>query len=183
MPESKTPETRSKFQVLIHGSLEDVWHEITRTDSPIPAFFNSRMDAPNLVPGARIAMRSSQDKYTGVVGEILEFDPPRRFAHTFKFTNFDDPACRVIYDLEQVEGGVQFTLTITDLPLGTKTAKQMVQGGKLIVNTLKSCIETGRPSLGTRLLFVLFALLAPLSPKRCLSENWPVTGDEEGASS
>ena len=77
MPDSKTPEipdTRAKFQVLIQGALEDVWHEITRTDSPIPAFFNSRMDAPNLTPGAPFAMRSSRDKYTGVVGKILEFD-------------------------------------------------------------------------------------------------------------
>ena len=170
------PESQPKlFRVLIRGSLEDVWNEITRTDDePIAAFFNTRMDVGRLAPGSKLAMRTRDGAYTGVVGEILEFEPMTRFAHTFRFTNFDDPECKVIFDLEEVEGGVQFTMTIEDLPEGTRTAKQMVQGGTLIVNTLKSVIETGKPSFGTRCLFVLFRLLQPFSPKRSRSENWPV---------
>ncbi|MHC5065692.1 MAG: SRPBCC domain-containing protein, partial [Planctomycetota bacterium] len=159
------------FRVTIEASIEDVWHEITRTDQPIPAFFNTRMDVGKLAAGSRIAMRSPDGKYTGVVGEILVYDPPRRFSHTFKFTNYDDPYCTVIYDLEEVEGGVQFTLTLEDLPVGTKSAKQMLQGGKMIVNTLKSVVETGKPSFGTRMLFVLFKVLQPITPKKCLSQH------------
>ena len=134
------------------------------------------MHVGTLAKGSRLAMRTPDGKYTGVVGEILEFDPPRRFAHTFRFTNYDDAPCKVIYTLEEVSGGVQFTLEITDLPIDTKTAKQMIQGGKMIVNTLKSVIETGRPSFGTRMLFVLFKVLQPMSPKKCRSEHWPVDG-------
>jgi len=164
------------FRVLIDGSLPDVWNEITRTDAPIPAFFNSRMDVDTLQAGARLAMRTPDGKYTNVVGEIVEFVPMKRFAHTFRFTNYDDPECKVIYDLDVVEGGVQFTLTIEELPAGTRTAKQMTQGGTMIVNTLKAVIETGRPSFGIRMLYVLFKLMAPFSPKRCRSEHWPVSG-------
>lgn len=163
------------FRVLIQGTLDEVWNEITKTDEPIACFFNARMDVGGtLRPGARIAMRTPDGKYTGVVGEILEYDPPRRFAHTFKFTSLDDPECTVIYELEPVEGGVQFTLTIEDLPDGTKTAKQMTRGGTMIVNTLKSVIETGKPSFGTRMLFVLFKVLGPLTPAKSKSEHWPV---------
>lgn len=165
------------FRVTIASTIDAVWHEITKTDEPIPAFFNSQMHVGRLVAGSRLAMRTPDGKYTGVVGEILEFDPPRRFAHTFQFTNLDDPPCQVIYTLEEVSGGVQFTLEIADLPVGTKTAKQMLQGGKMIVNTLKSVMETGKPSFGTRMLFVLFKLLQPMSPKKCLSANWPVGDD------
>ena len=165
------------FRVVINASLEEVWHEITRTDEPIPAFFNSRMDVGAMRAGSRLAMRSPDGKYTGVVGEILEVEPMKRFAHTFRFTAYDDPECKVIYDLEQVEGGVQFTLTIEDLPTGTKTAKQMIQGGTMIVNTLKSVMETGRPSFGVRMLYVLFKLMAPLTPGKCKSEHWPVNGE------
>ena len=168
-------ETRAKFRVFIRGTIDAVWHEITRTYSPIPAFFNSQMHTTTLAPGARIAMRTPNAKYTGVVGEVLEFDPPTRFVHTFRFTNYDDPECTMIFDLEEADGGVQFTLTIADLPVGTKSAKQMLQGGTLICNTLKSVIETGRPSRGTRMLLVLFKVMTPLSPKKCLSTNWPVT--------
>ena len=174
MPSEKN-ETLSMFRVTIDSTVEAVWDEITKTDEPIPAFFNSRMDVGRLAAGSRLAMRTADGKYTGVVGEILEFDPPRRFAHTFQFTNFDDPPCKVIYTLEPVAGGVQFTLEIADLPVGTKTAKQMLQGGKMIVNTLKSVMETGKPSFGTRVLFVLFKLLQPMSPKKCRSEHWPVS--------
>lgn len=162
------------FRVLIQGSIQDVWDEITRTDAPIACFFNSRMEVGRLEPGAKLAMRTPDGKYTGVVGEILEFRPPHRFSHTFQFTNFDDPPCKVSYDLEELAEGVQFTLTIEDLTPGTKSAKQMLQGGKLIVNTLRSVIESGRPSLGTRALYTLFKVMQPFSPKRCKSENWPV---------
>lgn len=172
--------TSATFRVVIAGSIEAVWEEITRTDAPIAAFFNSRMDVGGrLAPGSRIAMRSADGRYTGVVGEILELDPPRRFAHTFRFTNHDDPECVVTYDLDEVRGGVAFTLTVSDLTPGTKSAKQMLSGGKMIVNTLKAVIENGKPGIGTRLLFGVFALTAPFTPKRCLSENWPVhAGDE-----
>lgn len=89
MPKTGAP--TSKFRVLINGTIEDVWQEITRTDAPIAAFFNSTMHVARLAPGSKLAMRTPDGKYTGVVGEITEFDPPRRFAHTFKFTNYDDP--------------------------------------------------------------------------------------------
>ncbi|MFT5058435.1 MAG: hypothetical protein ACI89E_001208 [Planctomycetota bacterium] len=44
---------------------------------------------------------------------------------------------------------------------------------------MKAVIETGRPTLGIRLLDVMFKLMAPLSPKRCLSTNWRIDGDWE----
>ncbi len=166
--------TRAMFKVHIKGTIDAVWHEITRTDSPIPAFFNTQMHTRSLETGSKIAMRTRNGKYTGVVGEVLEIDPPHRWVHTFKFTNYDDPACVVAYDLVEADGGVDFTLTISDLPVGTKTAKQMLQGGVMIAGTLKSVIETGKPSFGTRLLFILFKLMEPMSPKKCKSEHWPI---------
>ena len=71
MPEIKP----SMFRVLISGSITDVWNEITRTDAPIAAFFNNRMDVGALAPGSRLAMRTHDGRYTGVVGEILEVGP------------------------------------------------------------------------------------------------------------
>ncbi len=167
------PDERQKvFRIFIKGSIHDVWREITRTDAPISCFFNSRMDTPMLEAGSKLAMRTPDGRNTGVVGEILECRPPTRFSHTFKFTRYDDAPCRVTYDLREENGWTEFTLTIDDLPLGTKTAKDMVQGGPMITNILKRVIETGRPSLGIRFLFWLFGLF-PI-PARCRSEHWPV---------
>jgi len=169
---AETSATQALFRIHIRGSLQEVWDEITRTDDVIPCFFNMRMHAARLAKGAKLQMRTKSEKYVGVVGEVLEWDPPRRFAHTFRFTQMDDPPCRVTYELVEKDGGVEFTLRISELVPGTKSAKQMVQGATLILNTLKSVIETGKPSFGTRALFVLFALLEPLTPKRCRVENW-----------
>jgi len=164
---------RAVFKIHIAGSIQAVWKEITKTDEVQKSFFNTRMDTPGLEPGAPIRMRSPDGKYTGVVGDVVEFEPPHRFSHTFRFTNYDDPPCKVTYELKEASGGVDFTLTIDDMPAGTKTAKQMTQGGAMIVKTLKAVIETGRPTFGIRMLYVLFKLMAPFTPKKCLSKNWP----------
>lgn len=164
---------RAVFKILIKGSIQEVWREITKTNEAQGCMFNMQLHTLGLKLGALIRMRTKNAKYTGVVGEVIEFDPPRRYSHTFRFTNFNDPPCKVIYDLKEVSGGVEFTLTCDDIPKGTKTAKQMVPGGKLIVNTLKAIVETGKPSLGTRMLFVMFKLMEPFSPKSTRTENWP----------
>ena len=94
--------------------------------------------------------------------------------HTFRFTSHDDPPCRVVYELVPKSGGTEFIMTLHDLPSGTKTAKQMKQGGSMICNVLKSMVEKGKPGLGTRLLYALFAALEPLQPKKTRTENWPL---------
>lgn len=165
---------RAVFKVFIRGSIDAVWREITKTDEVQPCMFNMRLHTPGLKPGAPVRMRTKNGKYTGVVGDVLEFDPPRKYSHTFKFTNYDDPPCTVIYELKEVTGGVEFTMTLDDMPKGTKTAKQMVQGGQMIVNTLKAVVETGKPPLGTRMLYAMFSLMEPMSPKATRSENWPM---------
>ncbi len=169
------PDDRKRvFKVIINAPIHDVWMEITRTDAPIACFFNSRMHAPTLQAGSKLAMRTPSGRYTGVVGTILECIPPTRFSHTFRFTNYDDPECTVTYELKDAAGKTEFTLIIDELPLGTKSAKQMVQGGTMIVSTLKRVMETGRPSLGVRLLYTLFKIMEPMTPAKCRSERWPV---------
>jgi uncharacterized protein YndB with AHSA1/START domain len=163
------------FKIFIKGSINDVWREITKTDKPQECMFNMRLDTDGLKPGGQIRMRTRSGKYTGVVGEVLEFQPPSRYVHTFRFTQYDDPPCTVIHELKEVAGGVEYTLTHENMPYGTKTEKQMNQGGGMICNTLKAVVESGRPSFGIRLLYRLFKLLEPLTPKKCRSENWPLS--------
>lgn len=165
---------RQVFKVFIRGTVEAVWREITKTDSAQQCFFDNVLHTPGLKPGAPIRMRSKNGKYTAVAGEVLEFDPPHRYALTFRFTQYDDPPCKVIHELKPVEGGVEYLLILENVPKGTKTEKDMMGGGKMIVDTLKAIVETGRPSFGVRLLYRLFPLFALFSPKRCRSEHWPL---------
>lgn len=167
-------------RVVIRGRIEDVWREITRTDAPQLAFFGAQMRYRALSPGSPVQMRTPDGKYTSVVGEILEVRAPHRFSHTMKFTAHDDPYCKVTYELREVEGGVEFTLISEDVPVGTKTAKDMTRGGDFIVKTLREVIETGRPALGTRLLYRVFGMLAFTTPAKCRSEHWPMEEARNG---
>ena len=161
-------------KIHIRGRIEDVWREITKTDEPQLAFFGAQMFRLSLGAGSPVQMRTPDGKYTSVVGEILEVDPPHRFSHTMKFTAYDDPYCTVTYILEPKGDGVDFTLISEGVPANTKTAKAMTRGGDFIVKTLKQIVETGKPALGTRMIYAMFGLLAFTTPARCRSDRWPL---------
>lgn len=165
---------RIVFKIFIRGTIEQVWREITKTDEPQQCFFNNMLHTTGLKIGAPIRMRSPNGKYTAAVGDVLEFDPPRRYAISFRFTSYDDPPCQVIHELKEVPGGVEYQLTLENVPPGSKTERDMRHGGTMIIHSLKAIVENGRPSFGTRMLFVLFKLMEPFTPKRARSENWPL---------
>ena len=126
-----TETERALFKIHIRGTIDEVWRQIAKTDEPQECFFNMYMDTPDgeLGVGKPIRMRSKSRKYTGAVGEVLEFDPPHRFAHTFKFTHLDDPDCTVIYELEESDGGVDFKMILENLPVSNSfSASRMISG-------------------------------------------------------
>jgi uncharacterized protein YndB with AHSA1/START domain len=170
MPET----TKQLFRVTIRASIEDVWETLTKEGEPLPFFFGSVLHTTGLVPGAPIRMRTPDNKYTGVVGEVLEFDPPYRYSHTFRFTSLDDPPCKVTYELREVAGGVEMTLISEQVPVGTKTEKYMAGGGKFITQTLQSLVETGRPHFKSRMILRMIRLTQWTTPRKCLSTNWPL---------
>ncbi len=160
------------FKTRIRGSVEDVWREITKTNEVQGVMFNMKLES-SLQVGERAHYLSPDGKYTGIVGEVLEFDAPRRYAHSFKFTNYEEPGCHVLHEVEDGgDGEVEYRMTCTEMVPDTKTTKQMTQGGDMIVKNLKALVETGKLPFGTRMLYGVFALTAPLSPKKTLTENW-----------
>jgi uncharacterized protein YndB with AHSA1/START domain len=165
---------RAVFRVVIDGSQQAIFEELTNLDRPLGAIFNSRMATTGLKRGGRIQMRTVSGKYTIVDGDVLEYDPPHRFSHTHRFTSLDDPVVIVTYELKPVTGGIEVTLTVDDVPIGTKTAKEMQRGGDFILKNLKSIVETGKPPLGTRLMYAMFGAMEFVLPARCKSAHWPI---------
>ncbi|MDH4047510.1 MAG: SRPBCC domain-containing protein [Gammaproteobacteria bacterium] len=165
---------KSYYRVVIRAPIHKVWAELTRTDAVLPFFFNSVCHTTRLGVDAPVRMRSKDGKYTAVVGKVLEFEPPHRYSHTFRFTSFEDPPCIIRYVLKEVDGDTEFTLINENVPAGTQTEKYMTQGGPFIVENLKSVVETGKPTIGGRFALFMMGLTAPFTPKRCRSENWPL---------
>jgi len=160
--------------IVIAGSQQAVWRELTKQGEPQAAVFNAWLHAQALVPGNAIQMRTASGNKVIVIGEVIEFDPPNRFVHSFRFTQFDDPACIVTYELKSVPGGVEVTLIVDNLPVQTSTAKSMTRGSRQILDTLKEVVESGRPKLSTRIMYAVFDKLEFVLPKRCDAERWPL---------
>lgn len=167
---------KAVFRIVIAGTMEAVFRELTKTGEPQGAVFNSMLtlDAPGLVRGRKMQMRTVSGRHAVVIGEVLEHEAPTRFAHTHRFTQRDDPFCTVVYDIRKVEGGVEVTLTVENIPVGTKTETEMRRGGNFILKNLKAIVETGRPPLGSRLMYTMFGALEFVLPARTKSENWPL---------
>lgn len=166
--------TKAVFRIVINGTIEAVWHELTKQGEPQAAVFNAWLTAQSLAVGNTVQMRTGSGKKVLVVGKVTAFEPPHRFAHTFRFTQHDDPECEVIYELKQLPAGVECTLVVDRMPVGTKTAKSMQDGGTMIVNALKQVVEQGNVKWGTRVLYWLMARMEFVLPARTDARNWPL---------
>jgi uncharacterized protein YndB with AHSA1/START domain len=163
------------FRIVVNADIQRVWRELTKSGEAQGAIFNAWLHTRGgLVPGAALQMKTGSGRHTLVVGDVLECDPPHRFVHTHRFTQYDDPVCQVAYELKPVAGGVEVTLRVTGIADGSKTAKDMASGGTMIVNTLKAICETGRPAVGTRLMYLMFKHMEWVLPARTKSEHWPL---------
>lgn len=176
MANSSAVETSQKqvHQIFINAPIQKVWDALTAEGEVLPFFFNSVLHTTTLAPGAPVRMRTKDEKYTGVVGEVLELNAPYLYSMTFKFTNFDDPTCKVTHNLEEKDGGTQYTLTSEKFTPGSKTQKQMKQGGDFIAKTLKGCVETGKPPFSSKLLLTMIGMFSIFTPKKCKTEYWPL---------
>lgn len=162
------------YKVLIRAPIDTVWSELINTTSPRPFFWNSSWDTRAIAAGNAYRMLSADKRTVGVVGEILEMDPPNRLVTSFRLTNLDDPHSRVIYELTETEEGTEFVLITEQVLAGSKSEKSMADGSKFIVENFKAYVETGKVTFGARMMLGFFSLMAPLAPKSMRAEKWPL---------
>jgi uncharacterized protein YndB with AHSA1/START domain len=165
------------FRIFIKADIQRVWRELTKQGEAQGAIFNAWLHTPGVLQaGVPMQMRTGSGKHVIVQGAVEVFEPPYRFVHTHRFTQYDDPVCRVSYELKPVGDGVEVTLKVSGMPSNTGTAKSMKSGGHRILATLKAICETGRPSLGTRLMYRMFDKMEFVLPERTKTEHWPLQG-------
>ena len=173
MPDKKFAD-RAIYKVMIKAPIETVWSELVRKSAPRPFFWNSSWDAREMSPGNAYRMISNGGKTVAVVGEILEMDPPHRLVHSFRLTSLDDPPSTVTYTLKQVAGGTEFCLITENIVAGSKSEKSMADGSRFIVENFKAFVETGKVTLGARIMLAMFAVMAPLTPRSMSADKWPL---------
>jgi len=163
------------FRIFIKADIQRVWRELTKQGEAQGAVFNAWLHSTGtLGAGVPMQMRTGTGRHVIVDGSVEIFEPPHRFVHTHRFTQFDDPVCRVSYELKPMGSGVEVTLRVLDLPSGTRTAKSMASGGTRILATLQAICETGQPPMGARLMYWVFDHMEFVLPARTKSEHWPL---------
>jgi uncharacterized protein YndB with AHSA1/START domain len=144
-PEKFQPKT--VYVIYIATTPEKVWQALTSTEFTERFFFGRAVEIEPKVGGS-FAMRMPDGRFD-IKGKVIEWDPPRRLSLTWEvaFEEFRElPESLVTYDIEPMGGSVKLTMTeahrwdVTDAILAGGR-----QGWPLILSSLKSVLETGKP--------------------------------------
>lgn len=173
-PTSDTPRVH-RNQTFIKAPVETVWSILVATDTPLPFFFGAICDTRDgLRVGARMRMVSANRKIAMVVGEVLAFEPPHLYAHTFRMTHIDEGPATVTYRLTPENDGTRFELTIEHAPAGGKLEKEMLGAQSFIGTNLRALAETGRPAFSGRMVGLLGPVFGIMAKRSQRIGNWPL---------
>lgn len=162
-------------RTFIEAPIETVWSTLVKTDAPLPFFFGAICQTKaGLSEGAKMRMAHPNGKVAMVVGEVLAFEPPHKYSHTFQMTHIDEPPAKVTYLLTEKDGGTEFDLVIENAVAGSKLAKEMQSAQSFISGNLKALCETGRPAFSGRMVGLLGPIFGMLAKKQQRIENWPL---------
>jgi len=158
------------YSIDIAVPREAAWRELTKTGEVQFPMFNAILET-DWEPGSKMLYYKPDRTMVFVVGEVVEVDAPRRFVHTYRFTDLDDAATLVTWDFEEIDTGVRVTVTHSHFDGPTPTHKRVQGGWRFILRTLKHQLERGKPPLKVRLIFGMMALMSFMQPKKIHTEN------------
>ena len=175
MSDTPTLAEKSINSTFINAPIETVWSTLVATDKALPFFFGSICQTKKgLKPGAKMRMVHPNGKLAMIVGEVLAFEPPNRYSHTFQMTNIDEPPCTVTYELRKKDGGTEFDLIIDNAIEGSKLLKEMKGAQGFIASNLKSIAETDKPAFTGKMVTLLSPVMAWIAKPQQKIENWPL---------
>lgn len=149
-----------------------VWDSITRTGEVQRALYNTVLET-ELRPGARLRYYSPDHERVFIVGEVVEVEPPRKFAHTYWFTTWKSgPPTLVTWELEEEAEGCRVTVTHSGwTEEHGKQAEKSGAGWKQILGLLKQELETGDIPTGTKLMYMVMRWFMFAMPSTTKPEN------------
>ena len=134
---------------------ETVWQALTRTDVPNPHYFDAVLQA-EMWPGGRWRFVTDDLERLLADGEILVFEPPRRFQQTFRAADLDEAPSRVTVEIEATDGASRVTLTHDRFVGETVTYRRFRRAHPLALSALVSLIEDRRLPIRARVYTLIF---------------------------
>jgi len=134
------------YVTYIKTTPEKLWHALTDK-----AFTEKYWFCCSLTSDWKVGSRMHMDRGGQVMNEcvILESDPPHRMSYSWQ-TVFDEDMkketpSRVTYEIEPAYEGVKLTVIHEGFDADSKTLPSISTGWPLVLSSLKSILETGRP--------------------------------------
>ena len=136
------------YTIYIASTPEKVWQALTSAEFSRQYFFGNAVEVDLRVGGAYIVRTA--DGTLHISGQVIECDPPRKLTVTF---NVNWPGLveklgptLVTYEIEQAGDAVKLTLINRRTAAQRRHPLRRSQGWPAILSSLKSVLETGRPS-------------------------------------
>jgi uncharacterized protein YndB with AHSA1/START domain len=146
---SRNATPRYDYEIYISATPDRVWSALSDGDLTQHYAFGTRFTG-ELARGASYAYLGEHD-FRAVEGEILEVTPGKRLAMTWH-ARWDaaveqDPPSRVTYDVAPASPGLtRLRVTHDQFDSENATYKGSVGSWPLMLSTLKSLLESGRPA-------------------------------------
>ena len=133
------------YVTYIETTAEKLWHALTDGDFHERYWFGHHATSDWKVGST---YRFSKQGKPSVQGKVLESDPPRRLAYTWDPCSEDarrERTSRVTFDLEPRGKVIKLTVTHDNLDEGGNTLRDISGGWPMVIASLKSFLETGKP--------------------------------------
>jgi uncharacterized protein YndB with AHSA1/START domain len=138
------PKPEFIYVTYIETTPEKLWEALTKSEFSKRYWFNTELKTDWKIgsPFALVMNGTTTD-----VGEVLEFDRPRRLSYTFHHVLSEEARkerpTRVIFVLEPHGKLVKLTLTREDFEPGSTLLSGISKGWPAILASLKTLLETG----------------------------------------
>jgi uncharacterized protein YndB with AHSA1/START domain len=139
----KSPAPEFHYTVFLGKPAQEVWDALT-TKATIDRYYMAPVRTLELKQGGKISYGTADAEV--IAGTVLEYDPPKKFRHTFRFAGDSESTTTVTYAVTPVGPSMcNLTITHTGFQEKDQTYADVSTGWPVIASSLKTLLETGKP--------------------------------------
>jgi uncharacterized protein YndB with AHSA1/START domain len=139
----------------VAASPDAVWAALTTTNRPLPYYFDAVLEA-ELRPGGRWRFVTEARDRLLASGTVVAVEPGSRLVQTFRAADLDEPASRIVIDLQPSSSGTRVELVHDGFVGRATTFRRFRRAHPLALSALKALLETGELPLRARLYTAIF---------------------------
>lgn len=132
------------YTTYIKTTPEKLWDAITNPEFA-RQYWGGNANFSDWKKGSKWQHQEFNTKALFVGGEVLESNPPSRLVLTWENPEDSSDVSHVTFDIEKVQELVRLTVKHDRLKEGSGMAGSVSRGWPLVLSSLKSFLETGKP--------------------------------------